>query len=95
MHRILSATPLWDRRVWNLQVTDLREDKLELRALISAANSGDAWELRCHLREEVVKYVARRHPTALPHTRLQLAPASDGGTAARTGEGPRPVQRLG
>jgi S-methylmethionine-dependent homocysteine/selenocysteine methylase len=37
----------------------------------------------------------RRHPTALPHTRLQLAPASEGSMVERTGEGLRPVQRLG
>jgi small-conductance mechanosensitive channel len=78
VHRILSASPLWDRRQWNLQVTDLKEDKLELRALISAANSGDAWELRCHLREEIVKFLAARYPTALPRARIELAEGRGG-----------------
>ena len=92
VHRILSATPLWDGRLWNLQVTDLREDKVELRALVSAANSGAAWELRCHLREEVVKFLAERHPAALPRARIELAHPGDG-VQVRAGEAARPLQR--
>jgi small-conductance mechanosensitive channel len=77
VYRILSASPLWDRRQWNLQVTDMREDKLELRALVSAANGGAAWDLRCHLREEIVKFLAARYPAALPRVRIELAPGQE------------------
>jgi small-conductance mechanosensitive channel len=94
VHRILSATPLWDGRLWNLQVTDLREDKLELRALVSAANGGAAWELRCHLREEIVKFLAERYPAALPRTRIELAPSAEGAEGRAAGTA-RHLQRIG
>lgn len=45
LHAILRSTPLWDGRVWNPQVSDLKERTMELRALVSAANAGQAWDL--------------------------------------------------
>jgi small-conductance mechanosensitive channel len=92
VRRILGATPLWDGRQWNLQVTDMRESQLELRALVSAANSGDAWELRCHLREEIVKFVTRRYPGALPRGRIEIGGGGD--VAGRADPGAR-LQRAG
>jgi hypothetical protein len=56
----------------------LKEDKLEPRVLFSAANSGNAWDLRCHLREEVVKFLAAHYPAALPRARIQIIWAGEG-----------------
>jgi hypothetical protein len=72
LHRILEASPLWDRKVWNLQVTDATRHTLELRALMSAADSSTAWDLRCHVREELVTFLQRKHPDALPRVRASL-----------------------
>lgn len=73
--RILEASPLWDHRVGNLQVTDLKEQAVELRALVSAANAGDLWNLRCHLREELLRVLQQQYPHALPRLRAELASA--------------------
>jgi small-conductance mechanosensitive channel len=72
LHRILESTDLWDKKVWNLQVTKSAEQTLELRALMSAPTSGKAWDLRCHVREELVKYLQREYPHALPTVRAEI-----------------------
>jgi small-conductance mechanosensitive channel len=70
--KILESTPLWDRRVGVLQVTDVRERTLELRALVSATSSPTAWDLRCHVREKLIEYLQRNHPESLPCLRVEL-----------------------
>ena len=72
LHRILEASDLWDKKVWNLQVTKRTEQALELRALMSAPTSGKAWDLRCHVREELVKYLQREYPQSLPRIRAEI-----------------------
>ncbi len=72
LHRILEASPRWDRKVWNLQVTNASEHTLELRALMSAADSGTAWDLRCEVREKLVAFVQKNYPQCLPKTRGEL-----------------------
>lgn len=68
---VLDRTPLWDRRVGNLQVTDLGEQTMQLRALVSAADAGKAWDLRCYVREELVTWIREKHPRALPRARME------------------------
>lgn len=72
--RIIENSPLWDRKVWNLQVTDFKERVVELRCLVSASSSGLAWDLRCHIRECLLEFMQRRHPEALPRFRAELDP---------------------
>lgn len=47
----LKGQPLWDGRVCSLQVTDMKEHCVQLRALVSAADASSAWDLRCLVRE--------------------------------------------
>lgn len=69
---ILKRTPLWDGCVWNLQVTDLKERCVELRALVSAPDAGAAFDLHCFIREELMRTIAERYPDAL--ARLRVSP---------------------
>jgi small-conductance mechanosensitive channel len=82
LHGILKGSRLWDGKVWALQVTDATAQTLELRALMSVSNSGSAWDLRCLVREELVKYLQQHRPDCLPHTRIALskAPEAEGRT---------------
>ncbi|MBL6458117.1 mechanosensitive ion channel [Belnapia sp. T6] len=73
--RILETSPLWDRRVFAVQVTDLKERSIEVRVLMSAANSGAMFDLRCLMREELVAFLAKHYPKALPQTRFTLSEA--------------------
>lgn len=79
LHNILKASPLWDGKVWALQVTDATAQTLVLRALMSVANSGSAWDLRCLVRERLVRYLQERRPDCLPHTRIALSKAPEAG----------------
>jgi small-conductance mechanosensitive channel len=69
VEELVKASPLWDGKVVGLQVTDTKSDTLELRALASAANSGDAWNLRCELREKLIDFLQREYPGSLPKRR--------------------------
>jgi Mechanosensitive ion channel len=70
--RILEAAPLWDRRVFAVQVTDLKERCMEVRVLMSAANAGRMFDLRCLMREQLIGWLARQHPNALPQQRVEV-----------------------
>jgi small-conductance mechanosensitive channel len=70
--RIVKSSPLWDRRVLNLQVTESDDRGIELRALVSADNSGRLWDLRCEVREKLIAFLQRDHPQALPRRRQDV-----------------------
>jgi small-conductance mechanosensitive channel len=70
--RILEASPLWDRKVNVLQVTDAKEHNLEVRALASASDAGRTWDLRCEVREKLVAFVLKNHPGSLPRVRATV-----------------------
>lgn len=72
LERIVRATPLWDQRVVKLHVTKTTERSLEVRALMSARNSSDAWELRCLVREQMVGYIRENFPGGLPRVRMEM-----------------------
>jgi hypothetical protein len=44
---------------------------VRIRAVVSAATSGDLWDLRCFVREELIAWVQRNAVYALPRTRLE------------------------
>jgi len=72
LHRVLQTSDLWDKKAWGLQVTDAKENTIELRALMSAATSGKAWDLRCFVREAMLDFLQREHPESLPRVRAEL-----------------------
>ena len=74
LQRIVQNNPLWDQRVCVLQVTDSKERTLELRCLISAINSSQAFELRCAVREQLIGFIQRSYPDCLPKTRTLTEP---------------------
>jgi len=73
LKRILDDQPeLWDGEAWGLQVTDTSDHGVTVRALMSAADSGKLWDLRCLVREKLVAFVAERYPAALPRVRAEV-----------------------
>ncbi len=72
LQRLAEANPLWDKRVCNLQITDSTERTMQIRALVSAADSGKAWDLRCELREKLIRFIQNRHPASLPRFRAEI-----------------------
>ncbi len=72
LHQILQSSGMWDEKTWGLQVTDAREHTLELRALMSAPNGPQAWDLRCYVREKLIAFLQQRYPGSLPRTRAEV-----------------------
>lgn len=72
LRRLCEGSPYWDKRVCVVQVTDLTEGSVQLRALVSARNSGDAWELRVMVREKLVDFIRTNYPESLPRTRAEI-----------------------
>jgi small-conductance mechanosensitive channel len=70
--RICRASPNWDGRICQLDVVDANERAIQLRALTSAADASRAWTLRCHVREELLRYLCSRHPQTLPRIRANI-----------------------
>ncbi|HEU5034523.1 MAG TPA: mechanosensitive ion channel domain-containing protein [Mycobacteriales bacterium] len=95
--RIIEASPLWDRREWVLQVTDLTAQGVEVRILMSAADAPSAWDLRCDVREQLLEFLRDNYPQALPRLRISsttTAPADEQPDAVYPAEPPvRDVRR--
>ncbi|MGW5573957.1 mechanosensitive ion channel family protein [Nocardia thailandica] len=62
----LRERPEWDGRTAGLLVTDSTPTDIVVRATMSAADADDVWTLRCAVREELLGWLAREHPAALP-----------------------------
>jgi small-conductance mechanosensitive channel len=67
--RIVKGSENWSGEVVNLQVTEVRERTVELRAIMSANSAGAAFDLRCEVREQLIAFLQRAHPEALPRER--------------------------
>lgn len=75
--RICTSSELWDKRVCGLQVTDTNERAVQLRFLVSAQDSGRAFDLRCLIREGMITFIAENYAHALPRLRSSIDLSED------------------
>ena len=68
----------WDEKVQVVQVTDTTEYNMQVRILVSARNSGDAFELRCIVREKIITFIQQNYPQYLSQQRVELVNKSSG-----------------
>lgn len=80
LDRLLRSNELWDGRTGVLQVTDAVDGYVRVRMLVSAANAGLLFDLRCHVREGMVKWLQRTQPGALLRHRIEHAATHDADT---------------
>src|SRR6185295_14396074 len=80
---LVKASPLWDGEVAKMQVIEATENALQLRVVASARSSGDAFDLRCEVREKLVEFLQREIPTALPRSRQETVAPNQPPQAAR------------
>lgn len=66
----LENHPKWDQRVANIQVTDSKERHIELRILLSSANSSDNWDLRVDIREKMIDFINKEYPQSFVRNRI-------------------------
>lgn len=70
--RVLETTNLWDKQTSAVQVTDAKENTVEIRILLSAINASTAWDLRVYVREKMIEFLQKNYPNSLPKQRLMI-----------------------
>jgi hypothetical protein len=58
--------------VASVQVTGATERAMELRALMSARDASDAWNLRCEVREQLIAFIQKSFPDGFPKVRARV-----------------------
>ncbi|WP_159717108.1 mechanosensitive ion channel domain-containing protein [Actinomyces marmotae] len=72
---VVAGTPLWDGRLASLSVLDTSTATVMLRIAVSGRNPVDVSSLRAHVREEILVWLQREAPEALPRTRIRIETA--------------------
>ena len=70
--RLLNESGLWDGEFSSVQVTDSSDQAIQVRFLMSAANSSKNWDLRCAIREGMVTFIQEHYPAQLPRLRARV-----------------------
>lgn len=83
--RITHGAPLWDKRVCVMHVVDTSDRAMQVRLLVSAIDSGTAFELRCQIREAMLSFIAANYPGGLPRVRAEVSSGIDRVGADRAG----------
>ncbi|WP_405580397.1 mechanosensitive ion channel family protein [Streptomyces sp. NBC_01190] len=71
---VLEQASEWDRRAWGLVVIDTTPTTIQLRALVTAKDADDIFNLRCIVREQLIDWLRCEHPYALPRINTAAAP---------------------
>ena len=72
LERLARQSEDWDGQVVNLQITDAKDNTVEMRALVSSKDSPSAWNLRVYLREKLIEYIQSNYPECLPKSRIVI-----------------------
>jgi small-conductance mechanosensitive channel len=84
--RLLKESKYWDGRVNVVHVTDTNENTVQIRALMSGRNAGDVFELRCYVRENLIKFINDNFEGSLPKNRTVIDGNMDVGRGTRNPE---------
>jgi small-conductance mechanosensitive channel len=74
--RIAEAAESWDRKTCRVEVTDIKVNVLEVRVVMSATDAQNAWDLRCLMREALIKFILKNYPQCLPRSRGETVSAT-------------------
>lgn len=77
--RQVQAHPLWDRRAQSVQVTGTSPEAIEVRLIMSAADAGSAFDMRCQIRESMLAWIRENQPDAIARRRFEAAEESQPG----------------
>ncbi len=72
LNHLLEKTDLWDDKIKLVQVTNATEKTVEIRILVSAADSSALFDLRVYIREKLIAFLQKNYPDCLPKTRIVL-----------------------
>ena len=60
----------WDGKLALVQITDVNEQSMQIRILVSSYNSGSLFDLRCLIRENMIRFIMEKYPQCLPVRRI-------------------------
>ncbi len=66
----VKQSPLWDGRSVGMVITSSDERSMVIRGVMSARNSGDAFDLECDIREKMIRHIRENFPQCLPKIRV-------------------------
>jgi small-conductance mechanosensitive channel len=87
LKRLCEESGKWDGRVCLIQITDATERAMQVRALVSAKDAGTLWDLRCFVREGLIRWLSTNHPESLPRLRAEVEEESGTGGGEPVGAG--------
>lgn len=70
---LIESSASWDKRFWNLTVTDATERTMKLRVLATAEDSSKSWDLCCEIREKFIAFIQVSFPRCLPQIRVRAS----------------------
>jgi len=68
---ILQNNQCWDKRVVNVQVTNVTEKYKEVRILVSSSDSSKNWDLRTEIREKLIDFINEKYPDTFAKIRIK------------------------
>ena len=71
LQRACEMSEHWDKRIAMLQVTEVDQQAMQIRCLVTSASAPAGWDLRCHVREYLIDFVQREYPQYLPRHRAE------------------------
>jgi small-conductance mechanosensitive channel len=86
---IIAASPLWDKRVYAVQVTDWKSNTVEVRILVSAQSAPQLFDLRCLVREKILAFMQEQDPGNFPlirHLNSRLSGWTDATDGTENGD---------
>lgn len=69
--RLITANPKWDKKVSNLQVSNMLHDCMELRMLFSVADAGPIWDVQVEVREKMIDFINKNYPGSFVRRRVE------------------------
>ena len=70
--RYVGEHELWDGRKAELFMSEAYPESVELRLAVTAKTIGEVWQLRCAVREHMLKWLRENQPDALIRHRLEV-----------------------
>ena len=70
--RLVAASTVWDGRQASLEVSDAVGGQVSVKIVLTGDNPGDVGTLKSYVREELVAWLQREAPYALPRTRVEV-----------------------
>ncbi|MCH9627009.1 MAG: hypothetical protein S4CHLAM2_06430 [Chlamydiales bacterium] len=71
IEELVKSHPSWNQKVWKMHVTNCTEQTMELRIIMTANDAATAFELKSFVREKIIDFLQKEHPTALPCVRYK------------------------